>query len=168
MIYFPWDLVLYIANILLFCRVEGKITDRSNQAVNTESDHRKEEIRCRSAGKASRLQFCVIDNDAADPSQKEGQQKACKIFVFHISFSFQNLTNCHKILYFATISLYPAYYWLSIGFHFLRLLLSLKNPVHIFSEKWTSKVPNGFAMINKEAINQQIISIAKLLLDDNR
>lgn len=69
-------LVLLVPYIPNFFRIKRKIEDRCDQAVNSKCNYRKEEICTGSAGKSCGLQLRMIDDDAADPSEEECQQKA--------------------------------------------------------------------------------------------
>ena len=79
--------ILLIADILFLSGVKGQIADRSNQAVDAEGDRGQEEVSAGSAGETLRFQGRVIDDQAADPTQEEGQQKTNEILI-HFLFSF--------------------------------------------------------------------------------
>lgn len=63
-----------IADIAVVVRVEGQIADRSNQTVDPEGYHGEEEVRASSGPPTIGLETCMVDDQAADPTQEEGEQ----------------------------------------------------------------------------------------------
>ncbi len=76
-------LVLLVADVLFLSRIEEQVTDRSNQDVDTAGDVTDDEVPTGLGGETFGLQGSVVDDQAADPTKEEGQQKASKIFVIH-------------------------------------------------------------------------------------
>ena len=79
------ELALEVANVLFLGGVKAQIADGGNQAVQTEGDQRQEEVSGGSAGVAFGLQRRVVNDEAADETQEEGQQKTNQIVVGHCS-----------------------------------------------------------------------------------
>ena len=75
-------LVLHIADVLFFCRIEGQIADRCYEVIDAESDDAEEEISRRSRSVTFGLILGVVDDEASDPAEEEGEQKANKILIF--------------------------------------------------------------------------------------
>ena len=74
-------LILKIPNIATSRFLKCKIANGSNQTVDTEGDHGQENICQRSGSIALGLEGSVVDHDASDPTEKEGQYKANEIVV---------------------------------------------------------------------------------------
>ena len=81
-------LAFLIADVLGLSGIEGQVANGGNQAIDAKGDQGEEDVSGGSAGISLRLEAGVIDNDAADPSQKERQKKANQIFVIHFENSF--------------------------------------------------------------------------------
>ena len=77
------QLVLLVADVLVLSGIEEEVADRSNEGVNTHSDVGKKEICPRSRGEALGLELGVVDDDASDETEEEGQQKADDVLVVH-------------------------------------------------------------------------------------
>lgn len=72
---------------MFFIRIEGQITNRSNQTVDAERNHREEEIRQTTGSESLRLQIRVIDDHAADPTEEKCKQETNQIVVIHIQIT---------------------------------------------------------------------------------
>ena len=70
-------------------RVKSQVADRRDQTVDTAGDDRQEHISKGSGCITFRFQRRVVDDNTADPSKKEGQQKACESLILHDSVSFR-------------------------------------------------------------------------------
>ena len=77
------QLVLLVTDVLILSGIEEEVADRSNEGVNTHSDVGKKEICPGSRGEAFGLELGVVDDDASDETEEEGQQKADDVFVVH-------------------------------------------------------------------------------------
>ena len=76
-------LVLLVADVLFLSRIEEQVADRSDQTVNSPSNSGEENVAAGSGGVAFGLEGRVVDDQAADPTQEEGQQEANEIVVIH-------------------------------------------------------------------------------------
>ena len=81
--------ILAIADVTGLGGIESQVADRRDQTVDAAGDDRQEHISKGSGCIAFRFQRRVVDDNASDPSKKEGQQKACESFVIHDSVSFR-------------------------------------------------------------------------------
>ena len=71
------------ADVLFLGGIEGQVADSGNQAINTQGHYGQPEICTGSAGVALGLKLSVVDDNAANPTQEEGQQKTNEILVIH-------------------------------------------------------------------------------------
>lgn len=81
--------ILAIADVTGLGGIESQVADRRDQTVDTAGDDRQEHISKGSGCIAFRLQRRVVDDNASNPSKKEGQQKACESLILHDSVSFR-------------------------------------------------------------------------------
>ena len=82
--------VLLVTDVLFLGGIEGKVADGSNQTVDTQSHHGQKQVATGSGGVALGLQGSVIDDQTTDPTQKEGQKKACDVVVHkHVLLSLE-------------------------------------------------------------------------------
>ena len=86
-------LVLLVTDVLCLCGVEHEVADGSNQRVNTEGQVCEDEVCPGSGGPAFRLQGSVVDDNAADPAQEEGQQKTNEVLVVHDNAPYKYFLN---------------------------------------------------------------------------
>ena len=82
---FVSKLVLLVADVACLCRIKAQVADGSYQGVNAKGQVCQEEVSSGSAGVAFGLQRSVVDDEAADETQEEGQQKTNQIVVGHCS-----------------------------------------------------------------------------------
>lgn len=75
--------VLLVTDVLILSGIEEEVADGSNEGVNAKSDVSEKEIRPRSGGEAFGLELGVVDDDASDKAEEEGQDKANYVFVVH-------------------------------------------------------------------------------------
>ena len=75
--------VLLVTDVLILGGIKEEVADRSNEGVNTHSDVGKKEICPRSGGEAFGLELGVVDDDASDEAEEEGQDKANYVFGVH-------------------------------------------------------------------------------------
>ena len=70
---------LFVTDVLILCGIKEEVADGGNQTVDTEGDHGQENI-CQCSGSiALGLEGSVVDYDASDPTEKEGQYEANEI-----------------------------------------------------------------------------------------
>ena len=81
-------LTLAIADVLFLVGIEGQVADGSNQGINAHGQEGQPEIGAGSAGVAFGLEGSVVDDDASDKAQEEGQQEANHIVVIHDEYLF--------------------------------------------------------------------------------
>lgn len=81
--------ILAIADVTGLGGIESQVADRRDQTVDAAGDDRQEHISKGSGCIAFRLQRRVVDDNASNPSKKEGQQKACESLILHDSVSFR-------------------------------------------------------------------------------
>ena len=79
--------VLLVTDNSTLLRIEEKVEYRSNQTVNAEGDHGKEEVCKGSRGVACGLKRGVVDDDTTDPAKEEGKKKTSELLIIH----FENL-----------------------------------------------------------------------------
>ena len=75
--------VLLVADVVGLCRIEEQVADGSDQGVNAKGDNRGPEVSAGSAGVAFGLQVGMVDDEAADPTQEESQQKTNNVIGIH-------------------------------------------------------------------------------------
>ena len=80
---FVSKLVLLVADVACLCRIKAQVADGSYQGVNAKGQVCQEEIRAGSAGETLGFQGSVVDNDATDKTEEEGQQETCQVVVGH-------------------------------------------------------------------------------------
>jgi hypothetical protein len=76
-------LVFSITNVSGFCGIKGQIANGSNQAVNSEGDHRKKNVGQCSGSKTFGLQGSEVDDKASNPTQEEGEKETNQLYVIH-------------------------------------------------------------------------------------
>lgn len=81
--------ILAIADVTGLGGIKSQVADRRDQTVDTAGDDRQEHISKGSGCITFRFQRRVVDDNTADPSKKEGQQKACESLILHDSVSFR-------------------------------------------------------------------------------
>ena len=81
-------LVLLVAYVLFLSRIECKVADRSNEAVDSKCDVTEDEVPTGLGGKSFRLQRSVVDYDTSYPSQEKCQKKTNKLVVIHSKIPF--------------------------------------------------------------------------------
>ena len=100
--------VLLVTDVLFLGGIEEEVADGSNEGVNTKSEVCKKEVCPRSRGKAFGLELGVVDDDASDKAEEEGQDKANYVFGVHgkspwCKLKYLNQTNavfdCFRVYY---------------------------------------------------------------------
>lgn len=81
--------ILAIADVTGLGGIESQVADRRDKLIDSEGNECQKHISKGSGCIAFRFQRRVVDDNTADPSKKEGQQKACESFVIHDSVSFR-------------------------------------------------------------------------------
>ena len=76
-------LVLLVADVSFLSGIESQVADGSDQGVDTAGDVTQNQVCPSSGGVACGLQGGVVDDQATDPAQEEGQQEANQIVVIH-------------------------------------------------------------------------------------
>ena len=76
-------LFLQITDVLFLVGIKEEVADGSNQGIDPHGKEAKEEIQTGSGSKTIRPQRRVVDDQAANPTQQEGQQKTNYIFIVH-------------------------------------------------------------------------------------
>ena len=76
-------LVLLVTDVLILGGIEEEVADSSNERINSEGEISEKEVSPRSRGEAFGLELGVVDDDASDETEEEGQQKADDVFVVH-------------------------------------------------------------------------------------
>lgn len=74
---------LEVADVPFLSRVERKVADRRHEPVDPQRDDAQKYIRERARLEAFGLERRVVDDYAADPSEKERQQKSYKLVIVH-------------------------------------------------------------------------------------
>ena len=75
--------VLLVTDVLFLGGIEEEVADGCNEGVNTHGEVSKKEICPRSRGEAFGLELGVVDDDASDEAEEEGQDKANYVLVVH-------------------------------------------------------------------------------------
>ena len=75
--------VLLVADVLCLGGVKDQVADGSDQRIKSEGEVGKNEVSPRSGGESFGFERGMVDDNAADKSEEEGQQKADKVFVVH-------------------------------------------------------------------------------------
>ena len=75
--------VLLVADIFFLGGIKHQVADGSYQRINADGKVGENEICPRSGGESFGLKGRVVNDNAADKAQEEGQQKANKVFVVH-------------------------------------------------------------------------------------
>ena len=91
-----FELTSAITNVVRLVFVKEQVANRCYQAVNAKRDVRQEKVSKRSGFEAVGFERGVIDDQAADPTKKEGQQKANKVVVFHKMSPFEILCSLKR------------------------------------------------------------------------
>jgi hypothetical protein len=73
--------ILLVADVLGLGGIKEQVADGGNQTVDTKGNNGEQNVATGSGGVALGLQGRMVDNKAADPTQKEGQKKADEIVV---------------------------------------------------------------------------------------
>ena len=76
-------LTLYVTDVAGLRGIEGQVADGSNQRINVEGDVTQDEVQPGSGHPTLGLQRSAVDDDAADPTQEEGQQETYQFVVIH-------------------------------------------------------------------------------------
>ena len=82
-VFYVSKLVLLVADVSFLSGIENQVADGSNQGVDTAGDVTQNQVCPSSGGVACGLQGGMVDDQAADPAQEEGQQEANQIVVIH-------------------------------------------------------------------------------------
>ena len=77
------ELILLVTDISLLSRIEHQVADGSYQGVDTHGQVGQQEVGPGSGGVALGLQGGVVDDQAADKAQEEGQQETNQLVVIH-------------------------------------------------------------------------------------
>ena len=78
------QLTLLVADVLGLGSVKEQIADGCNQRINVEGDVTQDEVQPGSGHPTLGLQRSAVDDDAADPTQEEGQKEADDVVgIFH-------------------------------------------------------------------------------------
>ena len=88
--------ILLITEVFFLGRIKGQVANSGNQGVNAKGEVGQEEVSQRSGGVTLGLEVSMVDNDTADPTQKESQQKADQVIVvivFHDANPFSDVKN---------------------------------------------------------------------------
>ena len=103
-----------VADVLILGGVKEQVADRSNQRINAKGQVSQDEVHPGAAGVTFRLQVGVVDDDATDKAQEEGQQEANDILVIHFMFAFlQDVAICYDMSVFTTLPFYRKFPYLS-------------------------------------------------------
>ena len=76
-------LILLVADVTISSGIEEQVADGSDQGVNAKGNHCGPEVSAGSAGVAFGLQAGMVDDEAADPTQEESQQKTNNVIGIH-------------------------------------------------------------------------------------
>ena len=74
--------VLLVTDISGLRGIEEEVADGGNQTVDAEGDCGQQDVSTGSAGETLGLQGSVVDDQAADPTQEEGEQKTSKVLIY--------------------------------------------------------------------------------------
>ena len=77
------ELVLLVADISFLGGIEGQVADGSNQGVDTEGQVGQNEVCPGSGGVALGLEGSVVDDEATNEAQEEGQQETNQVLITH-------------------------------------------------------------------------------------
>ena len=101
-VFYVSKLVLLVADISFLSGIESQVADGSNQGVDTASDVTQNQVCPSSGGMACGLQGGMVDDQATDPAQEEGQQEANQIVVIHSAsppfFNYEQIVTFHATI----------------------------------------------------------------------
>ena len=72
-IYREEKLIFLVTDVGCLCGVKHQVEDGCYQPIDSEGDHRQENVSQSSGGVALRLQIGMVDNNAADPTEEKGE-----------------------------------------------------------------------------------------------
>ena len=73
--------VLLVPDVRAFARIEGKVADRGDEAIDAKGEDAKTDISPGAGSPAIRFEGRMVDDEAPDEAEEEGEEEASEVVV---------------------------------------------------------------------------------------